>query len=59
MLVVDSPGNGTVFFVITFSPGEIYVGSCGIALNSTTRRHPRLGLGGFAINFTYLRSLFC
>ena len=40
-----SPGNGTVFFVITSSPGAIYGGSCGIALNSTTQRHPpRLGL---------------
>ena len=32
------------FFVITFPPGALYGGSCGIALNSTTRRHPRLGL---------------
>ena len=33
------------FFVITSSPGTFNGGrSCGIALNSTTRRHPRLGL---------------
>ena len=32
------------FFVIASFPGTIYGGSCGIALNSTTRRHPRLGL---------------
>ena len=33
-----------LFFAIAFPPGTFYVGSCGIALNSTTRRHPRLGL---------------
>ena len=38
------PRKRNVFFVITSPPGTIYVGSCGIALNSTTRRHPRLGL---------------
>ena len=38
------PRKRNVFFVITSSPGTFYVGSCGIALNSTTRRHPRLGL---------------
>ena len=31
------------FFSYNFSPWNFYVGSCGIALNSTTRRHPRLG----------------
>ena len=30
--------------VMTSSPGTFYGGSCGIALNSTTRMHPRLGL---------------
>ena len=39
-----SPRHGTFFFAIACSPGTVYVGSCGIALNSTTRRHPRLGL---------------
>ena len=38
------PTKRNVFFVIAFPPGTIYGGSCGIALNSTTRRHPRLGL---------------
>ena len=38
------PRKRNGFFVITSSPGTIYGGSCGIALNSTTRRHPRLGL---------------
>ena len=38
------PRKRNIFFVIAPSPGTIYVGSCGIALNSTTRRHPRLGL---------------
>ena len=38
------PRSKNVFFVITFPPGTIYGGSCGIALNPTTRRHPRLGL---------------
>ena len=37
------PRKRNVFFVITSSPGTFYGGSCGIALNSTTRRHPRLG----------------
>ena len=32
------------FFRNGFPPGNFYVGSCRIALNSTTRRHPRLGL---------------
>ena len=31
-----SPRNETFFFVISSSPGTFYVGSCGIALNSTT-----------------------
>ena len=38
------PRKRNVFFVITFPPGIIYGGSFGIALNLTTRRHPRLGL---------------
>ena len=38
------PRKRNVFFVIASSPGTVYVGSCGIALNSTTRRHPWLGL---------------
>ena len=38
------PRKRNGFFVIAFPPGTIYGGSCGIALNSTTRRHPRLGL---------------
>ena len=40
----SQPRKRNGFFVITFPPGTIYGGSCGIALNSTTRRHPRLGL---------------
>ena len=43
VLVVYSPGHETVF-VIAPPPGTFYEGSCGIALYSTTRRHPRLGL---------------
>ena len=31
-------------FAMALPPGTVDVGSCGIALNSTTRRHPRLGL---------------
>ena len=38
------PRKRNVFFAITSPPGAIYGGSFGIALNSTTRRHPRLGL---------------
>ena len=38
------PTKRNGFFVIASSPGTIYGGSCGIAINSTTRRHPRLGL---------------
>ena len=34
------------FFRNGFIPGTFYVESLGIALNSTTRRHLRLGLGG-------------
>ena len=36
--------GGFASFEIAFPPGTFYVGSCGIALNSTTRRHLRLGL---------------
>ena len=39
-----SPGNGTFFFRKNFSYWNVNGRSCGIALNSTTRRHPRLGL---------------
>ena len=38
------PTKRNIFFVITSSPGNFYEGSCEIALNSTTRRHPRRGL---------------
>ena len=38
------PRPENVFFEIAFPPGTFYGGSCGIALNSTTRMHPRLGL---------------
>ena len=38
------PRRWNGFFVIAFSPETFYAGSCEIALNSTTRRHPRLGL---------------
>ena len=38
------PTKRNVFFVITSSPATFCGGSCGTALNSTTRRHPRLGL---------------
>ena len=40
----EQPTKRNGYFAIPFFPGTIYVGSCGIALNSTTRRHPRLGL---------------
>ena len=39
-----SPGDETFFFANAYPPGTFDVGSCGVALNSTTRRHPRLGL---------------
>ena len=34
----------TYLMEMAFHPGTFYGGSCGISLNSTTRRHPRLGL---------------
>ena len=40
----NSAGHETFFLLVTPPPGTFYGGSCGIALNSTTRRHPRLGL---------------
>ena len=38
------PRKRNGYFAITSSHGTVYVGSFGIALNPTTRRHPRLGL---------------
>ena len=39
----NTAGHET-YFCGNFSPVTFYGGSCGIVLNSTTRRHPRLGL---------------
>ena len=44
MLLWTAPDMKRFFFAIAPPPGTFFGGSCGIALNSTTRRHPRLGL---------------